>query len=518
MTTLAPNTPVIIGVGFYQNHAENPLDCPEPFELMVNAVRDAARDAVQNAQLSTGSEKILAELDSISVEQGMWQYRNPGKLILDAIGNTKAKSILADLGVLQLNPLFDVFEAITSGKQQMGVVTGGEAKFRELRAKITGVAVSNTVQGDDTPAPDVYHPTPDPFATEAESTAGIFMPVELFAIIESALRYHKGLGVEEHRDTVAQLYSGFSEIAAKNPHAWSREVVSANDIRNAVGKNAMLAFPYTKKHNSQWNVNQAVAIIVCSARKAQELGLDSSRWIYPVAAVQSRHVVCLAEQKQLHSHPGTRMAGQRAYQLAGITPQQVNAADLYSCFPSAVQSFALDLQLEDVCPLSVTGSMAFAGGPYNHGALDGVARMVEVLRSGEGIALGESIGKSMATSEKRFGLTSNLSGIFGKQAVALFSNRPNDNGYCFDDITDAVKAVDIPLPSTTDYQGAGTIVGYTVCYNKDEVSHGFIYCDTADGRRTVAKSMDKGLLEQMTREEFVGKPVNIHADRTFTCT
>jgi acetyl-CoA C-acetyltransferase len=158
MKALAPNTPVIIGVGFYQNHAENPLDCPEPYQLMVEAIRDAAKDA--------GSEKVLAELDSISVEQGMWQYKNPGKLIADAIGNTKAKSILADLGVLQLNPLFDLLEAIKSGKQSMGVVTGGEAKFRELRAKITGVAVSNTVQGDDTPVPDIYYPTPDPFATQ----------------------------------------------------------------------------------------------------------------------------------------------------------------------------------------------------------------------------------------------------------------------------------------------------------------------------------------------------------------
>ena len=68
--------------------------------------------------------------------------------------------------------------------------------------------------------------------------------------------------------------------------------------------------------------------------------------------------------------------------LAGACVDDVTAADLYSCFPAAVQSFALDLGLEGVCPYTVTGSMAFAGGPYNHGGLDGVARMVEVLREG----------------------------------------------------------------------------------------------------------------------------------------
>lgn len=497
MQDLPPNTPIIIGVGFCQEKLDDALASAEPVQLMIRAIRDAARDA--------GSDAILQQLESISVEQGMWDYRNPGKLIADAIGCPSAKSILADLGVLQMTPLFNLFDAIESGEQHIGVVTGGEAKYRELRAKISGQTVSNTQQGEDTPAPDVYHPTPDPFATEVEAAAGIFMPVELFAVIESAIRYSQGLTVEQHRDNIASLYSGFSEIASRNPHAWSQDIVPAEEIRNAAGKNAMLAFPYTKKHNSQWNVNQAVAIIVCSYAKAKELGLDDSRWIYPVAAAQSRHVVCLAQQKQLHSHPGTVMAGERVYELAGISHKDVTAADLYSCFPSAVQSFAHDLKLDGICPWSVTGSMAFAGGPYNHGALDGVARMVEVLRSVED-----------KTGTARFGLTSNLSGIFGKQAVALFSNQPNKNGYCFEDITEAVAAVDKPLPVTGEYTGSARIAGYTVVFNKEEPSHGFAYCDTPSGERTVVKSADKALLTQMTQEEFVGRTITIHADRSFS--
>jgi acetyl-CoA C-acetyltransferase len=495
--SIAPNTPVIIGVGFCQEKLDDAVASSEPIQLMINAVCDAARNA--------GSEGLLTELESISVEQGMWDYRNPGKLIADAVGCPTAKSILADLGVLQLTPLFNLFDAIESGEQHIGLVTGGEAKYRELRAKIAGQTVSNTQQGEDTPGPDVYHPTPDPFATDVEAAAGIFMPVELFAVIESAIRHSQGLSVEQHRDAIANLYSGFSEIASRNPHAWNQEVVPADDIRNAVGKNAMLAFPYTKKHNSQWNVNQAVAIIVCSYAKAKELKLDEKRFIYPVAAVQSRHVVCLAQQKQLHSHPGTVMAGERAYQLAGITHKDISAADMYSCFPSAVQSFAHDLKLDGVCPWSVTGSMAFAGGPYNHGALDGVARMVEVLREPE-----------QENAVPRFGITSNLSGIFGKQAVALFSNQPNKNGYCFEDITEAVSAIDKPLPVTGEYTGEARIAGYTVVFNRDEPSHAFAYCDTPTGARTVAKSVDKDLLVQMTQEEFVGRTVCILADRSFS--
>lgn len=493
MAEVAANTPVIVGVGFYQNKSENAADCPEPWRMMVEAVRDAAVDA--------GAPAMVESLQSISVAQGMWQYRNPGKLIADELGCGGAKSVLADLGVLQLTPLFDLFEAIQRGDLEIGVVTGGEAKFRELRASITGVEAPVTEQGEDTPVPDVYHPTPDPFATEVETQAGIYMPTEFFAVVESALRKHRGLDIESHRDDIAQLYSGFSEIAANNPHAWYREPVSAAEIRDPVGKNAMLAFPYTKKHNSQWNVNQSVAVLVCSVEKARALGLDESRWTYPAAAAQSRHVLCLAEQPTLHTHAGAVVAGERVYEMAGIGPGDIVAADLYSCFPAAVQSFAADLNLPQGCPWTVTGSMAFAGGPFNHAALDGVARMVEVLRE--------------QSATPAYGLTTNLSGIFGKQAVALFSNAPAAAGYRYADVTADVAAIEAPVPTTSSYSGPATVVGYTVCYNKQGISHGIAYCDTPDGARTVARSEDVELLEQMMSREFVGETVQIGEGLSF---
>ena len=81
----------------------------------------------------------------------------------------------------------------------------------------------------------------------------------------------------------------------------------------------MLAFPYTKRHCTQWNVNHGVAIIVCSAAKAEQLGLRPQRgWIFPVAAAESKHVVVLAQQRRLHRHPGTVLCGERALALAGI--------------------------------------------------------------------------------------------------------------------------------------------------------------------------------------------------------
>ena len=91
MEELEPNTPVIVGVGSFQEKKDDPLECLEPYQLMVQAVRNAAEDA--------GSSSLLTQIDSISVMHGFWDYPNPGKLIADTLGCPSAKSVLAELGV-----------------------------------------------------------------------------------------------------------------------------------------------------------------------------------------------------------------------------------------------------------------------------------------------------------------------------------------------------------------------------------------------------------------------------------
>lgn len=489
--TISPNTPVIVGVGFRQEPSTDPRECSEPYELMVQAVRAAAVDA--------GAEALLREIESISVPQGMWQYRNPGRLIGEAIGAPRARSVIADLGVLQLTLLTDLCRAIAAGEQTCGVVVGGEAQFRALRSMITRESVGDTEQPEDTPPPEVHLTSADPFCSDIEGRRGLHLPVELFAIMESSLRRHQGLSIDAHRDELGRLYSAFSEVAAANPHAWKRERVGTAAIREAAPKNPMLAFPYTKRHCSNWNVNQGVAILVCSVARAQQLGLDPLRWIFPLASAESKHVVVLAQQRRLHSHAGTRLCGERALALAGIRRQDLTAAELYSCFPAAIRSFAHDLQLEGVCPITVTGAMPFAGGPFNHFTLEGVARMVEVLRERAG-----------------FGLVSNLSGIFGKQGVMVLGTDAPEAGYRFEDVSEAAAEQEPPLPIDEEYVGPATVVGYTVIYSGERRSHAIAICDTPDGSRTVARTEDETLLEAMTAEEHCGRTVEIFADGSFT--
>jgi acetyl-CoA C-acetyltransferase len=496
-------TPVIIGVGFAQQKLEDPTKSLEPYQLMVQAVRAAAADAGSDAGYGASSDALLGALDSISVPQGMWEYRNPGAMIAKELGCPGAKSILAGLGVLQLQLLSDLYNAIAAGEREIGVVTAGEAKYRRLRSTITGQAVSDS-PSEGLPPPDVHQTSTDMWCSDLESRRGLTSPVEFFAIIESALRHARGLDVERHRDELAALYASFSAIAAKNPHAWKRDAVDAGTIRDASAKNGMLAFPYTKMHASQWNVNQAVALLVCSEAKARALGLSDARWVYPLAAVQSKHVVAPAQMRDLSSRLGTVVVGDRALALAGVTRDDLAATELYSCFPAAIQSFARDLRIPAAVPWTVTGSMAFFGGPFNNASVEGAAALVEHLR-----------GDGPTRAGRRVGLISNLSGIFSKQACTVLATAPNPGGYRFEDVTAEVAAANPPVAIDEAYVGPATIVGYTVVFAGGSPSHAIAYCDTPAGQRTVVRSSTPPLLDAMMREEWVGRTVDVAASGDF---
>src|SRR5262245_37832770 len=126
MTSLSPSTPVVVGVGFRQDKSDDPTKTPEAYQLMVEAARATADDA--------GTPELLRRIESISATQGLWLYPDPGRLIAESLGCPKARSVVAGLGVLQLMPFDDVCRAIAAGEQDVGLIVGGEAKYRSLRS------------------------------------------------------------------------------------------------------------------------------------------------------------------------------------------------------------------------------------------------------------------------------------------------------------------------------------------------------------------------------------------------
>lgn len=484
-STLDPNTPILVGIGVAQQREADPMDGLQAYQLMIEAVRTAASDA--------GCEALLTDADSISVPKGIWPYTDPARLVATGIGASHAQTLLAEIGILQQTLLGDACQSIAAGDREIAIVCGGEAKFRELRATITGTALDDDIAQLDA-EPDITLQPEQEIWSQIESDAGLGMPVGFYAILESALRHYRGQTVDQHRDQISELYERFSRVAVDNPAAWNRELTTAEAVRNPIGKNKMLAFPYTKLHNSQWNVDQAAGLIFCSVRKARELGIPEQKWVYPLASTESNHMVNTSQRRELHRCPGARVAGQKALQIGGISAADLSHLDMYSCFPAAVQIYAQELDIPLDRQLTVTGGMTFGGGPLNNYVLQASCRMAELLRTDD---------------DKALGLVTSVSGMLTKQGFGLWSNQPGGGAFEYVDVTAQVKVDCDAVELIANAEGSGSIAGYTVLYNGEEPARAIAVCDIDGERRTVAYSEDAPVMQRMISEDLCGVPVTL---------
>ncbi|MEP5763579.1 MAG: hypothetical protein ABJ308_03265 [Halieaceae bacterium] len=483
MTTIPPQTPVLIGAATLQQRLEEPGAGREAVELMVAALELAAD--------RSGCPALLQRADRIEVPKGIWGYSDPARLIADAIGAASATTVLAEIGILQQSLINRACDSIARGEAVVILVAGAEAKYRALRCQIADVEVPETTQSDVeadlvlTPDAELWSPV--------ESAAGLGMPVGYYAIMDSALRHAQGMSVDAHREQMAQMYADFSAVAAGNEDAWLRKTVDADTIREPSAKNPMLAFPYTKLHNSQWNVDQAAGLIFCAAGVAEELGIAREHWVFPLAATESNAMSVLAARVQLHRNQGFKLAGEKLLALTGKRIEDIELLELYSCFPQAVRVQLQELGLSPARPLTVTGGMTFAGGPLNNYVLQATAKMAERLQQKPGAS----------------GLVTSVSGMNTKQACALYCTDANPDGWQFSDLSAEVAAATALTEVLEDYAGEATIAGFTVLYQAAEPWRAVVVCDLPTGQRTVAYSEEPGLIAAMLQEEFVGRRVRV---------
>jgi acetyl-CoA C-acetyltransferase len=292
--------------------------------------------ATQQAAAAVNCPALLEQCQRIYVPEGMWAYKDPARIIADNIQAAAATTVFAKIGITQQTLMGEACQRIQEGKESIILVSGGEAKFRQLQSNIQGIEITDTVQADDVEADVVMQPGAELWLIE-ETTAGLGMPVSYYSLMESAYRHAKGQSIDENRDKLAEIYSHFSHAGAANPNAWKREAISADYIRNPSAKNPMLAFPYTKLHNTSWNVNQACAMFFTSVEKATELGIDESHWIYPQVSTENNAMLAVAQRPDIHRSVGAELAAKAALSYTELSAKDIAVVDLYSCFPVAVE-------------------------------------------------------------------------------------------------------------------------------------------------------------------------------------
>jgi acetyl-CoA C-acetyltransferase len=491
MTNVDGRTPVLVGAGVAHQRFDDPAEADEAVTLMTTAVVRAGDDAHAPA--------LLREAKAVYVPRGTWRYRDPGRIIAERVG-ASPRSVIAELGVLQLTPFTRACRAIANGDIDVAIVVGGEAKFRDLRGRITGTVPVDTTQGDDV-TPDESIVPADEIIPAPERAAGFMSAPLMYSALETALRAARGETVRENARATAELWAAFSRTAAGNPDAWRRDPVTPEFLERPSTKNPMLAAPYTKWHCSQWNVDQAAGFVLCSTEAADRAGVPQDRRVYPLAAVESNHMLAVSKRAELHRAPAVRIGAERIAELTDIDVASSDAVDLYSCFPVAVriQAQELGLPVDDPerRPLSVGGGMTFGGGPLNNATFQALARMVPMLRDAPGST----------------GLLTFISGLITKHGISVWSTAPPADGFTFADTSADVEAGTPALEVVGDHRGRVTIDGYTVAHEAGEPRYATIVATTADRTRVVARNDDADLAADMTAEEWCGRDVDVDGDR-----
>jgi acetyl-CoA C-acetyltransferase len=499
-----PRVPVIVGVGAVDQRFEDPADGVEAVDLMVRAVEVALADAGGSATVASLRNRIAW----IGVPEGTWGYTDAGRLVAERLGLAhpdQVHTVQADVGVVQQDLLTAAAQRIASGELDVAVVVGGEAKYRQRRGSITSEPATETVQPEGT-APDERWRPATMAVLDLEIVRNTVTPVAAYALIERALGHARGEPEDQHRDRVADLWATFAAVAAANPRAWDRTGPTAAEIRDAGPGNRMISFPYTKRLSAQWNVDQAAAIVLCSASVSGEVGVARDRWVFPHASTVSNHARSVTQRREIHRSPGAEVAAPRVLELAGIGADQLGPADLYSCFPVAVELLgaALGLPLDDPGrPLTVTGGLTFAGGPLNNYVLQAMVPLIEQLRE----------------DPSRPGLSSSVSGFLVKQAFSVWQAAPPTDAYRHEDVTVAVAEVadEVEVVDTT-VAGAlvtGTVATATVDIADGQPSRAVALVDLPDGTRTIANTVDPAIGLAFMAADPIGLAVAIGPDGTF---
>ena len=478
----ADDQPVIAGVGLVSQREVDPALAREPLALMVEAARQAGED--------TGSA-ILSEVTSVMVPKGRWRYGDPGRTVAKAVGAPDASTVLAKVGVLQQTLIGQACAAVAAGEDKAVLVVGGEAGHRLLMARMSGVELRDTV---DEGEPGTVLKAERELVAPAELDAGLKMPVGFYALIESALAAARGESADETRRRISALYSRFSRVAAGNPHAWHRTALSEEEIGTPGTKNRMQAAPYTSAHCADWNVDQASALLITTAGRAREFGIAAEKLIHALASTECNHMQPVSSRPLMHRSPGAAQAGAAALEAAGLAIGEIDLVELYSCFPCAVEIVAAELNIDPAVTPTVTGGMAFAGGPFNNYVLHATAQMAQQLRAGRG----------------ETGLVGSLSGILTKPGFGIWSRRAPRQAFAFRDVTDAVEREAVERPVTQGYRGPGTVAAWTVVHSRDAAPLGIAVIDSLDGMRTVAACDPAALDGENT---MVGRSVDVDGNR-----
>ena len=431
-----------------------------------------------------------------------WRYPNPGLLVAERLGISPPEIALASIGGNGPQSIASrTALAISEGKLDVALVAGAECLGTRVSARRDPdhPVLAWTAQPAGTPEPVLLDEERDP-VTALERSASLDRPVRVFPLFANALRFASGRSIEADSRFVSEMWARFSDVASRNPYAWSRTARTAEDIRTVGPDNRMVAFPYPKLEIANDRVDQGAAFILCSLESARSAGVPEDRILFPVAGSDANDHWFLTHRMDLHSSPAIRLASASALGLAAMGIDDIDHLDIYSCFPCAVQIAAAEIGLpvnDPGRPLTLTGGLGFAGGPGNNYVSHAIATLAATLRSAGGT-----------------GLVTGLGWYSTKHSVGVWSSTPPAGGFRYENVQSEVDSLPQRAPAqaggeTTD----GEVETYTVMVGRDdEPELGIVALLTPEGARAWGTITDADVLSFLMVEEGCGRRARLRAD------
>ena len=304
-----PRTPVLIGAGQLSNRVDRGATPLEPVDLIAEALRRAADDSGVGAAALTGADAVhIVSLLS-------WRYRDPGRLVAQRVGADPRTTTVTGMGGNSPQSLVNLAcLAILRGRRRpraprWGARRGAPAwRLDRPASSSTGPCRATTCPRRPRSTAEVPMSSPGragPWASSCRCRCTRCSSRRTASSI--------GRGLDEHLVAVSELWSRFSEVAATNPHAWIQEAYTPEEIRTPTADNRMIGFPYTKRMNSNNAVEQGAAVILCSAERAEALGVPRDRWVFPHSGTDAHDHYHVTERDDLgvvarHAARGSRRA------------------------------------------------------------------------------------------------------------------------------------------------------------------------------------------------------------------
>jgi acetyl-CoA C-acetyltransferase len=290
---------------------------------------------------------------------------------------------------------FHAWLGVASGAYDTVVVAGVEKMTSQTTPRVTEILAS---AGD----------------MSGEGRAGATFPA-LFAMI--ARRHMHEFGTT--REHLAAVAVKNHANGAKNPLAHMRKAISKEQALS--GK--PIAEPLTVYDCSLISDGAAALVLV----PLDQAPMHNRRSVRILSVAQTSDHVALDEKDDITTFPAVKRAGEKAYDMAGLGPQDIHVAELHDCFTIAEIIASEDLgfvrrgqggpfaaegctAIGGQIPINTTGGLKSKGHPVGATGVGQICDIVTQLR-------GEA-GDLQVTPHLR-GLTQNLGGSGGTCVVTI---------------------------------------------------------------------------------------------------